>query len=61
MRYVVNQTELVTIAMSSDLVDKMLDHIQHDKSDSEDQKMFRVKNIVSFEEIKDNAILEKAD
>jgi long-chain acyl-CoA synthetase len=48
--------------MSPDLIDTMLGNIQHDKNmNANDQKLHRVKNIILFEEVKDPALLEKAN
>ena len=56
MRYVVNQTELTTVAMSSDLITKMFDLVQKDKEDVENRKLHRLKNIISFEKPDDSAL-----
>jgi len=50
MKYIINQTELTTICMSGDLVPNMISLLNHDKQDS-NQKLFRLKNIVSFEDV----------
>ena len=59
-KYVIDQTEMTTIACSKDLVHKIVDMKFEDDSD-ENKKLWRLKNIVSFEGDVDKADLEKAD
>jgi len=50
-RYVVNQTELITIACSADLVKKIVDmKIADDQIEEGERKLHRLKNIISFED-----------
>ena len=61
-KYVINQTEMITIACSKDLVHKIVDmKLEDDKAPEEERKLFRLKYVVCFEGECDIKDLETAD
>ena len=59
-RFVIDQTEMTTIAASKDLFPKIIDMIEADRNSSE-QKLHRLRNMICFEEGLDSAYVSKAD
>ena len=59
-RFVIDQTEMTTIAASKDLFPKIVDMIEADRNSSE-QKLHRLRNMICFEEGLDSALASRAD
>lgn len=49
MRFIINQTEMTTVALSNDLIDKLC-KLKIDDQSMEEQKMHRVVNLIAFED-----------
>jgi long-chain acyl-CoA synthetase len=52
LRYILNQTKLITMVVSNDFVEKLVKIKVNDNLEDE-PKMFRLKNIISFESVSD--------
>lgn len=62
LRFVINQTELSTISGSQDIVDKLTQHKINDlKLPTDQQRLHRLKFLVSFEKVLDVDILAKVE
>lgn len=56
-RFVVDQTELTTIACSGDLVEKILELKKADDAmDEGDRKLHRLQNLITFDDIANNVL-----
>jgi len=60
VRFVVNQTELTSISCSQEFVEKFASYVLNE-ANSDDKKMFRLKNLVSFEKVLDKDVLKKVE
>jgi long-chain acyl-CoA synthetase len=60
-RFILDQTELTSVACSVDLIERMVDLKLKDQGlPKPDIKMHRLRNIISFDKVLDTAVIDKA-